>query len=86
MTMQLAPSKPPDKIRVLCTKCRVPFREKIKNIREGAQVQCPTCNKLITFSSDSADLGVQRAFTEVRRIKNGMLLSIHRGSGDGVMD
>lgn len=79
--MQLAPTKPPDKIHVLCTKCRVPFREKIRNIREGVQVQCPNCNKLITFSTDSADLGVQRAFTEARRIKNGMMLSINRGDG-----
>ncbi|WP_322518034.1 hypothetical protein SR870_11215 [Rhodopseudomonas palustris] len=83
MTMQLAPPKSPDKIRVLCTKCRVPFREKIRNVREGTQVQCPNCNKLITFSTDSADLGVQRAFTEVRRIKNGMMLSIHRSGDDG---
>ena len=81
MTIQLAPAKTPDKIRVLCSKCRVPFREKIKNIREGAQVQCPNCNKLITFSSDSADLGVQRAFTEARRIKNGMMLSVSRSEG-----
>ncbi|ABD08437.1 hypothetical protein RPB_3743 [Rhodopseudomonas palustris HaA2] len=82
MTLQLAPPKSPDKIRVLCTKCRVPFREKIRNVREGTQVQCPNCNRLITFSTDSADLGVQRAFTEVRRIKNGLMLSIHRSSDD----
>lgn len=78
MTMQLAPAALPDKIKILCSKCRVPFREKVRNVREGVQVQCPNCNKLITFSADSADLGVQRAFTEVRRIKNGMALSIHR--------
>lgn len=81
MTMQLAPTKPPDKIKILCSKCRAPFREKIKNVREGFQVQCPNCSKLITFSTDSADPGVQRALTEVRRIKNGMMLSIHRGDG-----
>jgi hypothetical protein len=61
----------------------MPFREKIKNVREGAQVQCPNCNKLITFSSDSADLGVQRALVEVRRIKNGLMLSINRAGNGG---
>ncbi|MCG6204571.1 hypothetical protein LPW26_07990 [Rhodopseudomonas sp. HC1] len=81
MRMQLAPPQPPDKVKVLCSKCRVPFREKVKNVREGFQVQCPNCTKLITFSTDSADPGVQRAFTEVRRIKNGMMLSINRGDG-----
>jgi hypothetical protein len=75
---KLAAPKIPDKIRVLCTRCRATFREKIRNVREGFQVQCPSCNTLITFSGDSADLGVQRAFTEARRIKNGMMLSINR--------
>ena len=78
MDKPLAAPKPPDKVRVTCTKCGVPFREKIKNVREGAQVQCPNCNRLITFSVDSADPGVQRAMTDVRRIKNAMLLSINR--------
>lgn len=77
----LAAPKTPDKVRVLCTKCRGTFREKIKHVREGFQVQCPNCNKLITFSVDSADMGVQRAMTEARRIKNGMMLSINRPGG-----
>jgi hypothetical protein len=69
-----APS-PPDKIRVMCSNCRVPFREKVKNVRDGVQVQCPNCCRLLTFSSDSADPGVQRAMTDARRIKNGLALS-----------
>lgn len=75
MDSLLATPKIPDKVRVLCSRCRVPFREKIKNMREGFQTQCPNCNRLITFSSDSADLGVQRAMTEARRIRNGAAAS-----------
>ncbi|WP_022719702.1 hypothetical protein [Rhodopseudomonas sp. B29] len=78
MDKLLAAPKMPDKVRVMCVKCQTPFREKIKNIREGVQVQCPNCNRLITFSTDSADPGVQRAMTDARRIKNGMMLSINR--------
>lgn len=79
---KLAAPKNPDKIRVLCTKCRVTFRERIRNVREGYQVQCPNCSRLITFSTDSGDAGVMRAITEARRIKNGLLLSINRAGSN----
>jgi len=78
MNTQLSPSKPPDKIRVTCTQCRIPFREKVKNVREGVQVQCPNCSRLMTFSADSADSGIQRAMTDARRIKNALLLTAGR--------
>lgn len=81
MDSLLATPKMPDKVRVLCSRCRVPFREKIKNMREGFQTQCPNCNQLITFSSDSADLGVQRAMTEARRIRNGSAVAAVYGGG-----
>ncbi|MFL9499445.1 hypothetical protein [Rhodopseudomonas palustris] len=81
MDSLLATPKIPDKVRVLCGRCRVPFREKIKNMREGFQTQCPNCNRLITFSSDSADLGVQRAMTEARRIRNGGAAAAVYGGG-----
>lgn len=81
MDSLLATPKIPDKVRVLCGRCRVPFREKIKNMREGFQTQCPNCNRLITFSSDSADLGVQRAMTEARRIRNGGAATAVYGGG-----
>ena len=81
MDSLLATPKIPDKVRVLCGRCRVPFREKIKNMREGFQTQCPHCNRLITFSSDSGDLGVQRAMTEARRIRNGGTAAAVYGSG-----
>ena len=48
------------------------------NLTLACNSKCPNCNRLITFSVDSADAGVQRAMTDVRRIKNGMLLSINR--------
>ncbi|WP_455406707.1 hypothetical protein [Rhodopseudomonas parapalustris] len=44
MDSLLATPKMPDKVQVLCSRCRVPFREKIKNMREGFQTQCPKCN------------------------------------------
>ncbi|QDL98481.1 hypothetical protein FLL57_14730 [Rhodopseudomonas palustris] len=80
MDSLLATPSIPDKVRVLCSRCRMPFREKVKNMREGFQTQCPNCGRLITFSSDSADLGVQRAMTEARRIRNGASVSAVYGN------
>ena len=60
-----------DRIKVQCTRCRMPFREKVSNLREGYQRQCPNCNRMITFDNDSQDVGVRRAMTEARRIRNG---------------
>jgi len=60
------------KVKVLCSRCKVPFRARVSQMKEGHQAQCPNCSRLITFSSDSADLGVRRAMTEARRIKYDM--------------
>lgn len=60
-----------DKVRVQCGRCRSNFREKVSNLRDGYQSQCPNCSRLITFSSDSGDIFVQKAMTEARRIRNG---------------
>lgn len=60
------------KVKILCSRCKVPFRARVSQMKEGYQAQCPNCNRLITFSNDSADLGVRRAMTEARRIKYAM--------------
>ena len=60
-----------DKIKVHCTKCSNPFREKLSNLREGYQAQCPNCYRLITFDNASQDRGVQRAMRDARRMRNG---------------
>jgi DNA-directed RNA polymerase subunit RPC12/RpoP len=60
------------KIKVQCTRCRLPFRERASQVKEGNQAQCPNCNRLITYSTDSADSGVRKAKTEARRIRYGV--------------
>ena len=62
-----------EKIRVTCSRCKSGFREKVANIREGFQAQCPSCNRLITFSVDSGDASIKKAITEARRIRNGFI-------------
>ena len=70
-----------EKIRVRCSRCKSGFREKVANMREGYQAQCPSCNRLITFSSDSGDACVKRAMTEARRIRNGFIFETKPEAG-----
>jgi len=65
--------KPVDRIKVHCTKCKNAFRERVRNLRSGYQVQCPHCYRMITFDEGSDDLGVRRALTQARRIRTGFV-------------
>ena len=60
-----------DRIKVSCTKCKNSFRERVRNLRSGYQVQCPSCGRMITFDGSSGDLGVRRALSQARRIRTG---------------
>jgi DNA-directed RNA polymerase subunit RPC12/RpoP len=60
-----------DRIKVLCSRCKTPFRERLSNVRNGSQTQCPRCFKAITFDSDSQDPGIMRAMRDARRLRTG---------------
>jgi DNA-directed RNA polymerase subunit RPC12/RpoP len=55
-----------DRIKILCSKCRKPFGERAKRLRDGYQVQCPNCMKLITFDSSSEDPNIRRPLKAAR--------------------
>ena len=55
-----------DRIKVLCSKCRTPFGERAQRLRNGYQVQCPHCMKLITFDSSSEDPNIRRPLKAAR--------------------
>jgi len=62
-----------DRIKVSCTKCKNTFRERVRNLRSGYQVQCPHCYRMITFDESSDDIGVRRALTQARRVRTGFV-------------
>ena len=62
-----------DRIKVSCTKCKNTFRERVRNLRSGYQVQCPHCYRMISFDDSSDDIGVRRALTQARRIRTGFV-------------
>ena len=55
-----------DRIKILCSKCNKPFSEKAPRLRNGYQVQCPNCMKLITFDTSSEDPNVRRPLKAAR--------------------
>ena len=55
-----------DRIKILCSKCRRPFSERAPRLRNGYQVQCPNCMKLITFDTSSEDPNIRRPLKEAR--------------------
>jgi len=58
-----------DKIRVKCTKCSQVFRERAGKLRNGFQVNCQHCNRLITFDSTSEDRNIRKALTSAREVR-----------------
>jgi hypothetical protein len=55
-----------DRIKIICSKCRNVFTERAPRLRNGYQMQCPHCMKLITFDSSSEDPNVRRPLKAAR--------------------
>jgi DNA-directed RNA polymerase subunit RPC12/RpoP len=55
-----------DRIKILCSHCKKPFTERAQRLREGYQLQCPHCMKLITFDSSSEDPNIRRPLKATR--------------------
>jgi DNA-directed RNA polymerase subunit RPC12/RpoP len=55
-----------DRIKIMCSKCKKPFTERAQRLREGYQMQCPHCMKLITFDSSSEDPNIRRPLKAAR--------------------
>ena len=58
-----------DKVKIRCPACKQMFRERASRVREGAQVNCMSCNKLITLSRESEDSYVRRALKTAKDMR-----------------
>lgn len=58
-----------EKIKIKCTRCSAIFRERGKRIRNGFQLNCPQCNRLITFDTTSEDPNVRKAFQSAKALR-----------------
>jgi predicted Zn finger-like uncharacterized protein len=58
-----------DKVKIRCPSCTRVFREKASRIRDGMQVNCLNCNKLITLTKETDDPFLRRALKTAREVR-----------------
>jgi hypothetical protein len=58
-----------DKVKIRCPACTRMFREKAARVRDGFQVNCPNCSRLITLSKETEDPFIRRALKTAREIR-----------------
>jgi hypothetical protein len=58
-----------DKVRIRCPHCTRVFRDKAYKLRDGYQVNCENCSRLLTLNRDSEDPFIRRALKEAREIR-----------------
>ena len=58
-----------DKVKIRCPACTRVFREKAARVRDGFQVNCANCNKLLTLSKETDDSFFRRALKTAREIR-----------------
>jgi hypothetical protein len=61
-----------DKVRIRCPGCAKMFRERASRVRDGFQVNCHNCSKLLTLNRDSEDPFIRRALKTAREIRTAL--------------
>ena len=58
-----------DKVKIRCPACKLVFREKAHRVRDGVQLNCPSCCKLLTLNRDTDDPYFRRALKLAKEIR-----------------
>jgi DNA-directed RNA polymerase subunit RPC12/RpoP len=58
-----------EKVKIKCTKCSQVFRERAQRVRPGFQINCPHCNRLITFDPTVEDRNIRKALSGAKEIR-----------------
>jgi hypothetical protein len=61
-----------DKVRIRCPKCTKIFRDRAQRVRDGYQVNCENCCRLLTLSRDSEDPFIRRALKSAKEIREAL--------------
>ena len=72
-----------DKVKIRCPACSRVFREKASRVRDGFQVNCHNCNRLITLSKETEDPFIRKALKaarEIRAAQDAKLLATYSGA------
>ena len=58
-----------DKVKIRCPACTGVFREWASKVRDGVQLNCQNCNKLLTINRDTEDPFLRRALKSAKEIR-----------------
>jgi transposase-like protein len=58
-----------DKVKIRCPACTRVFRERAGKVRDGVQLNCHNCNKLLTLNRDTEDPFFRRALRMAKEIR-----------------
>jgi phage FluMu protein Com len=58
-----------DTIQIRCARCNSSFRDRARRIRSGYTRECPRCNVLIFFESESHEENIKRALKAAHRMR-----------------
>jgi hypothetical protein len=58
-----------DKVKIRCPGCTRMFRERASRVRDGFQINCQNCSKLLTLNRDSEDPFIRRALRTAREVR-----------------
>ena len=59
-------------IQIRCTRCKSTFRDRAKRVRAGYSRECPGCNVLIFFESESTEDNIKRALKAAHRLRRAL--------------
>jgi DNA-directed RNA polymerase subunit RPC12/RpoP len=58
-----------DSIQIRCSRCNADFRDRARRIQNGYARECPNCNVLIFFESESHDQQIERALKAAHNMR-----------------
>jgi transposase-like protein len=58
-----------DKVKIRCPACTRVFHEKAGRVRDGFQVNCANCNRLLTLTKETEDPFLRRALKAAKELR-----------------
>lgn len=58
-----------DSVQVRCTRCKSNFRDKARRLQDGYSRQCPSCEGVIFFNTDSIDKNIKAALIRAKQLR-----------------
>ena len=58
-----------DRVRIRCPRCTKIFSDRAQRVRDGYQVNCQHCSRLLTLNRDSEDPFIRRALRTAKDIR-----------------